>query len=445
MSSSSHDRTYAGASGIALKRFANIEDGNKIITGSSSSNSSENSGTVEEEEDKKDARALKGILSNVYKSVDNIEKEEQLELEDILEKDEESSDDDANYKPEGIFYIKQYSCLEMCRGQKPDRKETIFVFDYCSCYIFSAKSGFRKWIVGVSVSSIFENIIILAIGLNSIVLAIYDYDDRDNEEEYNQFLELLGRILTTMFMVECVTKIIALGFVFHKNAYLRDRWNWIDFLVVIVGAIELTPLVQSSWIKALRVLRVLRPLKSINALPSMRKQISSLLGSLHSLMNASVFMFFIFLLYGILGVQQFGGTMYKRCRFTEEPVDGKWPFDDSIGLCEIDSDCLPGQFCRHPQQAGLSRDIDSPIDQSLIGYGLLQFDSLPDAMLTVFQMITLESWTQVMYNLMDSSMSWMAIFYSVSLILVGSFFLLNVILAVMADAQNNVDATYTMQ
>ena len=116
----------------------------------------------------------------------------------------------------------------------------------------------------------FEHIIILAIFFNSIVLAIYNYDDRDNKTEFNQFLELLGRIFTAMFMVECVTKIIALGFVFHKNSYLRDKWNWIDFLVVIVGAIELTPLVQSSWIKALRVLRVLRPLKSINALPSMR-------------------------------------------------------------------------------------------------------------------------------------------------------------------------------
>ena len=73
----------------------------------------------------------------------------------------------------------------MCRGQKPDRKATIFVFDNCSCYIFSAKSGFRKWIVGVSVSSIFENIIILAIFLNSIILAIYKYDDRDNKTEFN--------------------------------------------------------------------------------------------------------------------------------------------------------------------------------------------------------------------------------------------------------------------
>ena len=60
-------------------------------------------------------------------------------------------------------------------------------------------------------------------------------------------------------------------------------------------------------------------------------------------------------------------------------------------------------------------------------------------MLTIFQMITLEHWTLVMYNLMDSNITWMAIVFSVSLIIIGSFFLLNVILAVLADALNMVD------
>ena len=59
----------------------------------------------------------------------------------------------------------------------------------------------------------------------------------------------------------------------------------------------------------------------------MRRLIDSLLSSLPALANAVVFMFFIFLLFGILGVQQFPGTMYQRCRLTEEPLaDGTWPY-----------------------------------------------------------------------------------------------------------------------
>ena len=59
-------------------------------------------------------------------------------------------------------------------------------------------------------------------------------------------------------------------------------------------------------------------------------------------------------------------------------------------------------------------------------------------MLTIFQMITLEGWSTIMYNLMDSNIWWMAIIFCVLLIVIGSFFLLNVILAVLADALNMV-------
>ena len=60
-------------------------------------------------------------------------------------------------------------------------------------------------------------------------------------------------------------------------------------------------------------------------------------------------------------------------------------------------------------------------------------------MLTIFQMITLEQWTTVMYLLMDSNIWWMGVLFCVILVVIGSFFLLNVILAVLADALNMVE------
>ena len=70
---------------------------------------------------------------------------------------------------------------------------------------------------------------------------------------------------------------------------------------------------------------------------------------------------------------------------------------------------------------------------------MIGFDNLAWAMLTIFQMITLEQWTTVMYLLMDSNIWWMGMLFCVILVLIGSFFLLNVILAVLADALNMVD------
>ena len=54
-------------------------------------------------------------------------------------------------------------------------------------------------------------------------------------------------------------------------------------------------------------------------------------------------------------------------------------------------------------------------------------------------MITLEGWTKIMYNMMDSNIAWMAIAFSILLIVFGSFFLLNVTLAVLAEALTKVD------
>ena len=38
-----------------------------------------------------------------------------------------------------------------------------------------------------------------------------------------------------IFCFEASLKIVALGFVFHKGAYLRNVWNVMDFIVVVTG------------------------------------------------------------------------------------------------------------------------------------------------------------------------------------------------------------------
>jgi len=113
---------------------------------------------------------------------------------------------------------------------------------------------------------------------NSICLAAYDYDDRDEKHARNQRIARAGLVFTIIFTIECFFKIIAYGLAMHQNAYLRDGWNWLDLIVVIVGWIEMIPNIPS--IRGLRTLRVLRPLRSINSVKSMKDQIVSLIRSL---------------------------------------------------------------------------------------------------------------------------------------------------------------------
>ena len=195
-------------------------------------------------------------------------------------------------------------------------------------------------------------------------------------------------MFSIFFTIECAFKILAMGLFTHENAYLRDPWNWIDFLVVVSGLLEMS-LGEGSGFKALRIFRVLRPLKSINQFPAMRRLVSSLLASLSNLANAVLFMVFIFVLFGILGVQLFSGTFYRRCRYSEFPQSPtKWPFDDSFGLCSPDgvglATCPPDMFCREPWDAKLSIEIDRVEEQELINYGLTTFDNLGAGMVTIF-------------------------------------------------------------
>lgn len=101
--------------------------------------------------------------------------------------------------------------------------------------------------------------------------------------------------------------------------------------------------------------------------------------------------------------------------------------------------CPVGLFCHSPLDAGRPKGIDDIYNEELIDYGITVFDNLAIGLVTVFQMITLEGWTKIMYNMMDSNISWMAVIFSVMLVVIGSFFLLNVILAVLAEALTKVD------
>ena len=143
--------------------------------------------------------------------------------------------------------------------------------------------------------------ILFLIALNTIILAIYDYNDRDNCLPYNQALELGSFILSICFMVECVLRVSCMGFFRHPNSYLRDAWNWIDFAVVLISVIELTP-IEGANLKGLRTLRVLRPLRSIKGFPAMKRQISALQNSIVPLGHATAFIALLFVLFGILGV-----------------------------------------------------------------------------------------------------------------------------------------------
>ena len=120
-------------------------------------------------------------------------------------------------------------------------------------------------------------------------------------------------------------------------------------------------------------------------------------------------------------------------------VNGTWPLDlQTERLCTLDGSgiysCPTGMVCGTPHMLGLDTSSDNPEHQKFINYGMVTFDNIFIGFITIFQMVTLEGWSDIMYQLMDATMPWMAILMCVSLVFICSFFMLNVILAVIVDS-----------
>ena len=158
--------------------------------------------------------------------------------------------------------------------------------------------------------------------------------------------------------------------------------------------------------------------------------------------------------------------LYQRCRIDSEPTfkeeEKLWYWekaDDVERLCSLvvgegNYMCPASYTCASPTHSNalekpfkLSYNYTAPLmktedveNDELIAYNIANFNMLLWSMETIFVMITLEGWSSLMYNLSDASMSYMAVIYCILLVVIGSFFLLNVILAVIMDAiekQNN--------
>ena len=301
----------------------------------------------------------------------------------------------------------------------------------------------------------FDVAITIAIILNSIMLASTDYQIRlepEYESDWTPIQEQIDLGFSVVFIVEAAVKITAMGFAFHKLSYLREPWNCLDFFIVCVSIVGLLPIEGGAdSLKALRTFRILRPLRSINKMPAMRKQIQSMLGAIPGLGRVFFFIIFIFSIFAIFGTNQFLGQQYQFCRATEELLedeDGKpyWPKlgddDDGPVLCAEDADCaeaFPGAeiaICGTVyEKAGLDPiEYDGIRDIELIMYGIPGFDSVGQGFLTIFQVLTLESWVYLMYNYSDAGSPAISIIFFVFVVLLGAFFTMNLVLAIIVDS-----------
>uniref|UniRef100_A0A7N4Q1B0 Voltage-dependent L-type calcium channel subunit alpha n=1 Tax=Sarcophilus harrisii TaxID=9305 RepID=A0A7N4Q1B0_SARHA len=246
--------------------------------------------------------------------------------------------------------------------------------------------------------------------------------------------ERVEYLFLIIFTVEAFLKVIAYGLLFHPNAYLRNGWNLLDFIIVVVGLFSAI-LEQATKadganalggkgagfdVKALRAFRVLRPLRLVSGVPSLQVVLNSIIKAMVPLLHIALLVLFVIIIYAIIGLELFMGKMHKTCYNQEGLTDA--PVEDDPSPCALDTghgrQCQNGTICK----AGW----DGP------KHGITNFDNFAFAMLTVFQCITMEGWTDVLYWMQDAMGYELPWVYFVSLVIFGSFFVLNLVLGVLS-------------
>lgn len=131
---------------------------------------------------------------------------------------------------------------------------------YFSRLMKGTKRGFiiiRNFSLWTVTSKSFEVTTFIIIIANSVTLALSD----PLTTEASVFEAVSDKIFLAFYTGEMALKIVALGFVTGPRSYIRDGWNFLDFIVVIAGYLSLS--FSDYNLAGLRIFRVLRPLRSI--------------------------------------------------------------------------------------------------------------------------------------------------------------------------------------
>ncbi|XP_073086824.1 voltage-dependent L-type calcium channel subunit alpha-1D isoform X9 [Manis javanica] len=300
-------------------------------------------------------------------------------------------------------------------------------------FCLSLNNPIRRACISIVEWKPFDIFILLAIFANCVALAIYIPFPEDDSNSTNHNLEKVEYAFLIIFTVETFLKIIAYGLLLHPNAYVRNGWNLLDFVIVIVGlfSVILEQLTKETEggnhsggksggfdVKALRAFRVLRPLRLVSGVPSLQVVLNSIIKAMVPLLHIALLVLFVIIIYAIIGLELFIGKMHKTCFFADSDI-------------VAEEDPAPCAFSGNGRQCAAN---GTECRGGWVGPngGISNFDNFAFAMLTVFQCITMEGWTDVLYWMNDAMGFELPWVYFVSLVIFGSFFVLNLVLGVLS-------------
>ncbi|KAM6078962.1 sodium channel protein type 1 subunit alpha isoform 5-T5 [Theristicus caerulescens] len=344
------------------------------------------------------------------------------------------------------YYVNKKTFIVLNKGK------AIFRFSATSAlYILTPFNPLRKIAIKILVHSLFSMLIMCTILTNCVFMTMSNPPDWTKNVEYT---------FTGIYTFESLIKIIARGFCLEDFTFLRDPWNWLDFTVITFAYV--TEFVNLGNVSALRTFRVLRALKTISVIPGLKTIVGALIQSVKKLSDVMILTVFCLSVFALIGLQLFMGNLRNKClqwppeNFTLEtnitsqlnstigengtlvnstvaPFDWKGYIEDEshFYFLEGQNDAL---LCGNSSDAGQCPEGYTCVKAGRNpNYGYTSFDTFSWAFLSLFRLMTQDFWENLYQLTLRAAGKTYMIFF-VLVIFLGSFYLINLILAVVAMA-----------
>uniref|UniRef100_A0A8C0AQW9 Sodium channel protein n=1 Tax=Buteo japonicus TaxID=224669 RepID=A0A8C0AQW9_9AVES len=258
----------------------------------------------------------------------------------------------------------------------------------------------------------------------AIKILVHSYPFSSKTSPSPSWIKYVEFTFTGIYTFESLIKILARGFCLNEFTLLRDPWNWLDFSVIVmayVGAFS-----NLGSVSVLRTFRVLRALKTISLVPGLKIIVGALIQSVKKLANVMILTVFCLSVFALIGLQLFKGNLRQKCirnstfrHSSTEIFLENWTVKRALLFTVTSRTCPPDYICL---KIGENPD-----------YGFTSFDTFGWAFLSLFRLMTQDYWERLYQQTLRASGKVYILFFML-VIFLGSFYLVNLILAVVTMA-----------
>lgn len=350
------------------------------------------------------------------------------------------------------FYKAQKTFIVITKGN------TIFRFNAePACYILSPFSLVRRGAIKILIHSLFSMFIMITILSNCVFMTM------SNPPAWSKTVEY---VFTGIYTFEATVKVLSRGFCVGSFTFLRDPWNWLDFMVISMAYI--TEFVDLGNVSALRTFRVLRALKTITVIPGLKTIVGALIQSVKKMVDVMILTVFALAVFALVGLQLFMGNLRQKCvRWPIEMNETSYDFlngttfnttvffNNTMGVNDTTYSNSTFNYIEYIENPENHYYLEGSLDALICGnssdagkcpegytcmkagrnpnYGYTSFDSFGWSFLALFRLMTQDYWENLFQLILRAAGKTYMLFFVV-VIFLGSFYLINLILAVVAMA-----------